>query len=71
MQIRHYGFLANRCRKVKLAQIRQWLGQVAEKQAADEPESAQAKHNDWPCSQCRQGQMRVRLVLSPVRLTGG
>ncbi len=28
MRIRHYGFLANRCRKDKLVKIRQWLGQI-------------------------------------------
>ena len=71
MRIRHYGFLANRCRKQKLAQIRQWLGQVAEKQAADESELAEAKQSDWPCPKCHRGQMRVRMALSPIRLTGG
>ena len=44
MRIRHYGFLANRCRKEKLAKIRQWLGQVVAKEAADESESAEVKH---------------------------
>ena len=69
MRIRHYGFLANRCRKQKLAKIRQLLGQAPDEQAADE--SAQAKTNDWPCPNCHQGQMRVWLTLSPIRLTGG
>ena len=68
MRIRHYGFLANRCRKEKLAKIRQWLGQVAEEGVADP--STEARHNDWPCPKCHQGQMRVHLALSPIRLTG-
>jgi rubrerythrin len=67
MRIRHYGFLANRCRKEKLAKIREVLGQVAEQAPADE--SGAAKNNDWPCPKCRQGQMRVHLALSPIRLT--
>ncbi len=71
MRIRHYGFLANRCRQQKLAQIRQWLGQVAGKEAANESEPAEAKNNDWPCPKCHRGQMRVRLAFSPIRLTGG
>ncbi len=71
MRIRHFGFLANRCRKEKLAKIRQWLGQVAEKETADASESSETKHNDWPCPKCHRGQMRVRMALSPIRLTGG
>jgi len=69
MRVRHYGFLANRCRKEKLAKIREVLGQAADEAATDN--SAQAKLNDWPCPKCHQGQMRVRLALSPIRLTGG
>ncbi|MCP4378306.1 MAG: IS91 family transposase, partial [bacterium] len=68
MRVRHYGFLANRCRKEKLAKIRELLGQVVDEAATDE--SAQAKKSDWPCPKCHQGQMRVRLALSPIRLTG-
>ena len=68
MRVRHYGFLANRCRKEKLAKIREILGQVVDEAATDE--SAQAKKSDWPCPKCHQGQMRVRLALSPIRLTG-
>ena len=71
MRIRYYGFLANCCRKQKLAKIRQWLGQIVEQEAADESESAAAKHNDWPCPKCHRGQMRIRRALSPIRLTGG
>jgi hypothetical protein len=68
MRIRHYGFLANRCRKEKLAKIRALLGQTPHDMAIDE--SATTKENDWPCPKCRQGRMRVRMELSPIRLTG-
>ena len=72
MRIRHYEFLANRCRKEKLVKIRQWLGQTPSEQAADEStEAKQANNNDWPCPKCHRGQMRVRMALSPIRLTGG
>mgnify|MGYP001811943787 CR=1 FL=1 len=69
MRVRHYGYLANRCRKEKLAKIRQLLGQQADDAAAEEP--LQAQQNDWLCPKCHQGQMRVRMELSPIRLTGG
>ena len=68
MRIRHYGFLANRCRKQKLARIRQLLGQITDNEAADE--SLKAKENDWSCPKCQRGQMRVRLELTPIRFTG-
>jgi len=69
MRVRHYGYLANRCRKEKLAKIRQLLGQQADDAAAEEP--VQAQQNDWPCPKCHQGRMRIRIELSPIRLTGG
>ena len=69
MRVRHYGYLANRCRKEKLAKIRQLLGQQADDAAAEEP--LQAQQNDWPCPKCHQGRMRIRIELSPIRLTGG
>ncbi len=66
MRIRHYGFLANRCRKAKLTKIRPLLGQAPDEVAADE--SVQVQANDWPCPKCHQGQLQVRLALSPIRL---
>jgi hypothetical protein len=69
MRVRHYGFLANRCRSKKLARIRQWFGQAPDAVAADEP--TQAQENHWPCPKCHQGRMRIRMALSPIRLSGG
>ncbi|RKZ99973.1 MAG: IS91 family transposase [Gammaproteobacteria bacterium] len=68
MRVRHYGYLANRCRKEKLAKIRAWLGQQPAEEATDE--SAQVKESDWPCPECHRGVMRVILELPPIRLTG-
>jgi hypothetical protein len=68
MRIRHYGFLANRCRKEKLAKIRQVLGQAPDKAAS--AEAAEAKSNDWPCPKCHRGRMQVLMALSPISLTG-
>lgn len=69
MRVRHYGFLANRCRKEKLAKIRQLLGQRVDEAATEEP--VQAPQNDWPSPKCHQGRMCVRMALPPIRLTGG
>ncbi len=68
MRVRHYGFLANRCRKEKLAVIRQLLGQCSEEKTAEI--SAQAKPHEWRCPKCHQGLLRVQWHLEPVRLTG-
>ena len=68
MRIRHYGFLANRCRQEKLTKIRQLLGQQADEAAAEEP--VQAQQNDWPCPKCHRGRMQVWKELSPIRFTG-
>ena len=43
MRVRHYGFLANRCRKEKLAKIREVLGQAADEAATDNSAQAQQK----------------------------
>jgi hypothetical protein len=68
MRVRHYGFLANRCRQEKLVKIRQLLGQPAEEKTA--AGSAQAKPREWRCPRCHQGLLRVQWCLPPVRLTG-
>ena len=57
MRVRHYGFLANRCRRRRLAQIRRAL-------AASEPAPAADHTADDPdplstCPQCRKPSMRV------------
>lgn len=60
MRIRHYGFLANCCRKKRLSVIRQQLQQPAEetKKATDSPESI-------PCPICKTGSMVVIAELLP------
>ena len=61
MRVRHYGFLANRCRKEKLAKIRECWGRHPMKQ---QPMSRRRpSKNDWPCPKCHQGRMRVRMVI--------
>jgi integrase len=68
MRIRHYGFLANCCRRKKLAQVRRALGQCAEVQASESGEAAHSvRHTTnagYPCPQCRTGRL---LINAPVR----
>ncbi len=71
MRIRHYGFLANRCRGQKLAQIRQCLN-VQEQQEAEEspvhdkrimtPIVAE-KHPS--CPRCKTGRLKVVGEIKP------
>lgn len=62
MRIRHYGLLANRCRKGSLDRIRKILAQPAtaiEKQKLDE----RAK---YPCPKCHRGHLIPTRMLNPV-----
>ena len=64
MRIRHYGFLANRCRRQKLAQIRAVLDQPA---PSAESAEATTTPDAWPCPRCHRGQLVPRAWLAPVR----
>lgn len=65
MRIRHYGFLANRCRRDKLTRIRRALAAPPTKSASDATETGT---RDTPCPRCRQGILRVVAVLAPHRI---
>lgn len=67
MRIRHYGILANRCRKTSISLIRQILATppplVKQDDIANEPAS-------YPCPKCRKGQLLAKYEIAPVRLWG-
>ena len=69
MRIRHYGFLANRCREEKLEQIRIALGQADERDAATIV--VETPFDGYPCPRCRQGVARVRYPIAAIRWKGG
>ncbi len=72
MRIRHYGFLANRCCKAKLAQIRTALAQGVQQTACAETDGETACAFDgYPCPECRIGRLRVIGSLAPLRFEGG
>ncbi len=62
MRIRHYGLLANRCRRRSLEIIRKLLAQppeVAEKQQMHEPQT-------YPCPKCKKGHLIAIYEINPV-----
>lgn len=82
MRIRHYGFLANRCRQEKLKQICAALAEAV--QAAGDAAPAEGGHTTtkvtppmsvpfegYPCPTCRQGQLWVVGHLLPQRDESG
>jgi hypothetical protein len=66
MRVRHYGFLANRCRRRRLAQIRQALAVV--ETAPKAGTAASAPEPAYTCPHCRLPTLRVVGTLTPQRL---
>jgi len=71
MRCRHYGFLANRCRCERLAQIRQAIAARASDRTREPRENTEAPFNGWPCPACRQGRLRVVGLITPRPSRGG
>lgn len=69
MRVRHYGFLANRCRRRRLAQIRRALAVV--ETAPDTDKVASDLEPTYTCPHCKQPTLRVIGVLTPRRLLRG
>lgn len=65
MRVRHYGFLANSCRRSRLAQIRKALAasESLQKPARTAPEPAH-----WPCPACGSGTLHIIGQLLPERI---
>ena len=68
MRIRHYGFLANCCRRRKLTQVRKALGLPAEVQASESGEAPseavrQTSGAGYPCPQCRTGRLLINAAV--------
>ena len=64
MRIRHYGFLANRCREARLAQIRQVIGQAEEQARETEPAEGEP-YDPYRCPHCREGRLHIVAMLTP------
>jgi hypothetical protein len=72
MRIRHYGFLANRCRQQKLRSLRQCL-----RQPPAEPKPAASHQKSVPattpcrCPRCHHNALWVRTEIAPKRVARG
>jgi len=62
MRIRHYGLLANRCRKASLERIRKILAQPAKREEPPKTEEARP----YPCPHCHRGHLIPIHELAPV-----
>lgn len=65
MRVRHYGFLANRCRRQRLVQIRRALAVV--EPAPDADMAASEGEPTYTCLHCRQPSLQMIGILSPQR----
>jgi len=75
MRIRHFGFLANRCRVAKLEKIRAGLARPRTVEPSRTPavsEQQVAKPiKETRCPVCQRGHLQVLFLIHPKRLTGG
>ena len=62
MRIRHYGWLANRCRKASLERIRKILAQPAKAEENAKADEA----GDYPCPKCHKGHLVAIWRINPV-----
>jgi hypothetical protein len=67
VRIRHFGFLANRCRAISLPLCFQLLPSTSGPQTEQEPTIANGPHDLWRCPKCR-GPMVVIERLTPAEM---
>ena len=66
MRIRHYGILANRCRQASINIIRKILMTPA----SDKSEKTANEPINYPCPQCRKGQLFPKHKITPIKVWG-
>jgi hypothetical protein len=69
MRIRHCGFLANRCRRARLAGIRQAIGRAQAQESPGAPDTGLDR--PYRCPHCRHGRLRVVATVRPKPARGG
>ncbi|MEJ1298487.1 MAG: IS91 family transposase [Candidatus Sedimenticola sp. (ex Thyasira tokunagai)] len=70
MRIRHFGYLANCCRKRCLSQIRELLATPQESESGVGM-ATEVLFEGYPCPTCHKGQLRIIAHLLPRRYEGG
>jgi len=71
MRVRHFGFLANRCRRERLGQIRVAIDAQQTEKASEPSDNNEMPFDGWPCPNCRQGRLRVIGLIAPRPWGGG
>lgn len=73
MRIRHFGYLANCCRKRRLPEIRRAIAEAttAEQTPAAPESTAGIRAESWPCPDCQVGRLYSVGEIAPKRLNGG
>lgn len=74
MRIRHFGWLANACRRKKLSKVRQAIADYHHHLIAakvDLPTEPASGFEGIPCHCCKAGVMRIRYLLPPTQLDYG
>jgi hypothetical protein len=72
MRVRHFGFLANRCRAQRLGAIRQAIVDAVQTvKAMSEALATSTPFDGYPCPTCRKGRLRIVAEFGPQRLEGG
>jgi len=67
MRVRHFGFLANCCRRKKLDDIRRQLPDIIEQRENEKTNSPTT--TCWPCPNCKAGVlMLMSIALSPINV---
>ncbi len=71
MRIRHFGFLANRCRTQRIEAIRAAVDLAQQPPEPTATSEHQAPFDGYPCPLCRKGRLRITAYLTPKRFNGG
>jgi hypothetical protein len=71
MRVRHFGFLANRCRARRLEEIRAALAAPPPAAAPSGAAQKPPAFDGYPCPTCRRGRLRVIAHLAPLRCESG
>ena len=71
MRVRHFGFLANRCRRERLGQIREAIDAQQAEEASEPSDNDAMPIEGWPCPTCRQGSLHVVGHIAPRARGGG
>ncbi|MES9900691.1 MAG: IS91 family transposase [Sedimenticola sp.] len=70
MRIRHFGYLANSCRKRCLSQIREVMA-IHQESEGEAGTATEQIFDGYPCPACHEGQLKILAYILPRRYEGG